>query len=160
MSENGEFPSAAVQFAPKKRKNSRAKGKGGELEWAHWLQARGIKSARRSAQFCGKHGDADVVTDGELSHFHQEVKRVEQLNIHDAVIQAQRDSGGKKIPIVAHRRNSKEWLVTMPAEAWLALAKSFEERILETEELYIEVTGSAVVTERVDDTHQERTRLG
>lgn len=35
--------------------------------------------------------------------------------------QAVRDSHGKEIPIVAHRKNHTEWLITMKAEDWFKL---------------------------------------
>ena len=46
-----------------------------------------------------------------------EVKAVERLNIEDAIEQARRDCGGK-VPLVAHKRNHRRWLVTMPAEVF------------------------------------------
>jgi hypothetical protein len=63
--------------------NSRNKGKRGELEAAHLLQKYGY-DARRGQQFAGINGDADVVG---LPGIHLEVKRVEKLNIENAVEQ-------------------------------------------------------------------------
>ena len=69
--------------------NSRAKGKAGELELAKILrETYGFEDARRSQQFSGKQGDADVVG---LPHLHLEVKRNERLNIYDAYEQSCRD---------------------------------------------------------------------
>lgn len=98
--------------------NSKQKGKTGELEWCKFLKEHGIE-ARRSQQYCGKEGDADCVG---LEGYHQEVKRVEALNINKAIDQAKRDCNGN-IPIVAHRKNRSEWLVTMRAEDWVRLIK-------------------------------------
>ena len=95
--------------------NSRRKGAAGEREWALTLRQHGW-DARRGQQYSGLEGE-DVVSDLPL---HWEVKRVERLNIHDAVDQAKRDSIGK-LPAVAHRRNYCEWLVTMTAEDFLAM---------------------------------------
>lgn len=68
--------------------NSRAKGASGERELAHELEKYGFKT-RRGQQFCGANGDADVVgVDG----LHIECKRVERLNIHDAMRQALNDA--------------------------------------------------------------------
>ena len=98
--------------------NSRNKGKVGELEWVHFLKDHGI-NARRSQQFCGTSGDADVISD---LPFHWEVKRVEKLNIDNAMEQAIRDTQGN-IPVVAHRKNRKEWLCTLRAEDLLSLIR-------------------------------------
>lgn len=97
--------------------NSKKKGTEGEREWAHFCNQYGFE-CRRTAQYCGKSGEAaDVVG---IEGIHQEVKRVEHLNIYDAMAQAQRDCG-EKMPIVAHRKNRKPWLVTMRAEDFLEL---------------------------------------
>lgn len=93
--------------------NSRQKGKRGEREWAKYLTDLGFP-ARRGVQFQGSVDSPDVV--GGLPGTHAEVKRVEQLNIHNAVSQAVRDSGGNKIPYVAHRKNGMDWLVTLRAD--------------------------------------------
>ena len=82
---------------------------------------------RRTAQFCGNTGEASDCVG--LPGIHQEIKRVERLNIHEAMEQAVRDSdnaGRGEIPIVAHRRNKTEWLVTMRAEDWLRLCRLSE----------------------------------
>lgn len=97
-------------------KNSRRKGKNGELEWAHWLTDRGIP-ARRGQQYSGTADSPDVVADHP--GWHPEVKRVESLNIYDAVEKAVSEAAPGNVPYVAHRRNRKEWLVTMRAEDWL-----------------------------------------
>ena len=89
--------------------NSRQKGKRGEAEIAHILQAYGF-DARRGVQYCGLNGDADVVG---LPGYHLEVKRVERLNIDTAMEQSIRDARDNEIPIVCHRRDRKQWLVTM-----------------------------------------------
>lgn len=98
--------------------NSKAKGGRGEREWAAFCREHGFTEAHRSQQFKGGADSPDVVG---LPGIHQEVKRVEKLNIYTAIKQAIRDSEGKRIPIVAHRRNRDEWLVTMRAEDWFKL---------------------------------------
>ena len=108
--------------------NSKRKGKAGELEWCKFCRERGFESVRRTAQFCGNTGEASDCVG--LPGVHQEIKRVEKLNIHEAMEQAVRDSGeaGRgEIPIVAHRRNKTEWLVTMRAEDWLKMYKCVKE---------------------------------
>lgn len=98
--------------------NSRNKGKSGEREWARFLTSEGY-SARRGQQYSGLDG-RDVVCDDLPIHW--EVKRVERLNIRDAVDQAKRDAG-ELLPAVAHRRNHSEWLVTMPAVDFFKLLR-------------------------------------
>ena len=95
--------------------NSREKGKRGERQWRDELRANGY-DARRGQQFCGSPESPDVVCDG-LPWIHFEVKAVEKLNVQDAMDQARRDSAGK-VPVVAHKRNFREWLVTMTAEVF------------------------------------------
>ncbi|WP_337470977.1 hypothetical protein [Mitsuokella jalaludinii] len=106
--------------------NSRAKGKAGELEFARLCRAMGY-DVRRTAQYCGKTGDAaDCVG---LSGIHIEVKRVEHLNIDDALDQARRDAKAKhdgSLPIVAHRRNHTRWKITMDAADWFELFREWE----------------------------------
>lgn len=106
----------------KKPVNGKQKGKRGELEWASICREQGY-DARRTAQYCGNTGDAaDVVG---LPGIHMEVKRVERLDLEGAMAQARHDAG-EKIPIVAHRRNNCEWLVTMRAEDWFSLYREWE----------------------------------
>jgi Holliday junction resolvase len=101
--------------------NSKAKGGRGEREWAEFLRDRGL-SAHRGQQFAGGVESPDVVCK-DLPLIHFEVKRVERLNIHDAMTQAIRDAEWK-MPVVAHRKNRQEWLVTMRAEDWVRLVSS------------------------------------
>lgn len=99
--------------------NSKRKGKAGELEWAKFLRDHGFEDARRTQQYSGTCGTMDVIG---LPGHHCEVKRVEKLNVYRALGQAQKDSKGSgNIPIVAHRRNRSEWLVTLRAEDYLKI---------------------------------------
>ena len=100
--------------------NSRAKGARGEREWASFCRGEGY-DCRRGQQYCGIEGE-DVVG---LPGIHCEVKRVERLNISDAVFQSVLDAQGK-IPIVAHRKNNDIWLVTMQANKWFELYREWE----------------------------------
>lgn len=97
--------------------NSRDKGKRGELEVAHLLQKYGYE-ARRGQQFSGANGDPDVVG---LPGIHIEVKRVEKLNIENAVDQSIRDAREGEKPVVAHKKNYKKWLVTQPFDDWIEM---------------------------------------
>lgn len=99
--------------------NSKQKGKRGELELANKLKEYGY-DCRRTAQYNGKEleSKADVVG---LPGIHIEVKRVEKLNIHDAIQQAIRDCKGNESPAVFHRKNGTTWLVTMELEDWMKM---------------------------------------
>lgn len=97
--------------------NSKRKGANGEREFARLCKSNGY-DCRRSQQYCGAAGDADVIG---LPGIHIEVKRVERLNIEAAMAQGKRDARAGEMPIVAHRRNDCEWLVTMRAEDWFGL---------------------------------------
>ena len=97
--------------------NSRQKGARGERQWRDELRANGY-SARRGQQFSGSPDSPDVISDA-LPWLHFEVKAVERLNIEDAMEQARRDcGGGTKVPVVAHKRNHRSWLLTMDADTF------------------------------------------
>ena len=102
--------------------NSKAKGKRAELAIAHYFQGHGFPDAHRTAQVMGKTGScADV--EG-VPGIHIEVKHNEHLNVWDAIDQAVRDSeanGNGNIPTVFHKKNGKEWLVTMRLDDWFGL---------------------------------------
>lgn len=98
--------------------NSKNKGRVGEREFAKFLRAHGFSEARRGQQYSGIEGE-DVVG---IPNIHIECKRVERLNIHDAMNQSIRDADDQ-IPIVAHRKNRTPWLVTMRAEDFLELVR-------------------------------------
>ena len=102
--------------------NSRNKGVRGELEAAHLLKTYGY-DARRGQQYSGANGDPDVVG---LPGIHIEVKRVEKLNIDNAVDQSCTDASYGELPIVLHRKNRKPWLVTMTFLDWIELYKAWE----------------------------------
>lgn len=105
--------------------NSREKGKKGEREFASLCRDKGFSKVHRTQQYCGNTGDAaDVVG---LPGVHAEVKRVENLNIYNAVEQAKRDSQKSgRVPVVFHRRNNHEWLAIMTADAWFEMYRESE----------------------------------
>lgn len=100
--------------------NSRKKGKTGELELANILKSYGF-DCRRGQQYCGANGDADVVG---LPGIHIECKRVETLNVSQAMRQSQKDARDEEMPVVMHRKNRERWLVTMTLEDWIELYKA------------------------------------
>jgi hypothetical protein len=99
--------------------NSRQKGKRGELELAHVFLDHGLL-ARRGQQYSGIGGD-DVVVQGH-EDWHIECKWVQNLNVVKAMEQAVRDAKGRT-PLLAHRKNGTDWLMTMRIEDWLELVK-------------------------------------
>ena len=101
--------------------NSNQKGKRGERELSKKLREYGY-DARRSVQYCGANGDADVIG---LKGVHIECKRVERLNIHLAVEQAETDAKEHEKPMVFHRKNGKKWLVTMNFDDFIELYREW-----------------------------------
>ena len=81
-------------------------------------------------QYNGLEGE-DVVG---LDYIHIECKRVERLDLEEALEQAKRDSAYKQMPAVFHRKNNKKWKVTMDLDDWIKLyneyysSKKLEER--------------------------------
>lgn len=106
----------------KKNINSREKGKKGELELAHRLTDLGHPS-HRGNQYKGTPDSPDVVG---LPGIHIECKRVENLNINNAMAQAIKDAG-KDIPVVIHRTNRAEWKVTMLLEDWIKFYEAWDD---------------------------------
>lgn len=103
--------------------NSREKGARGERELTRVLRQYGYNS-RRGQQYSGANGDADVVG---LPGIHIECKRVERLNIHDAMNQAKRDRRENEIPAVFHRKNNCEWLVTLTLDDFIKIYREWED---------------------------------
>lgn len=103
--------------------NSRDKGARGERELAAELRKHGFNT-HRGMQFKGGPDSPDV---SGLPHIHIECKRVERLNIYDAIDQSRRDARGTQdLPAVFHRRNHCDWLVTMRLDDWMKLYKGEE----------------------------------
>ena len=102
--------------------NSRDKGARGERELANILRGYGY-NAQRGQQFAGSPDSPDVKG---LPNIHIECKRVERLDIYGAMEQSIRDSGEQEMPTVFHRKNNREWLVTMRLDDWMKLYKGAE----------------------------------
>jgi hypothetical protein len=98
-------------MAVKKRTNSRRKGKTGELDAARALRELFGWTVRRSQQFKGTSDSSDIEV-AETPHAFWEVKREERLNVFRAIATAAAEAGDK-LPIVMHRRNRSEWLITV-----------------------------------------------
>lgn len=100
--------------------NSREKGAAGERELAGILKKYGY-DCRRGQQYCGINGDTDVIG---IPGLHIECKRVEKLNIDDALEQSIRDAKDGELPVVMHRKNRKPWKVTLELDEFMKLLKA------------------------------------
>ena len=106
-------------------KNSKRKGKAGELELASKLREYGY-DVRRSVQYNGKaeEGQPDLLG---LPGIHIECKRTEALRLYDAVDQSKRDSESTgDLPAVFHRKNNCEWVAILPLEVFMEIYKEWE----------------------------------
>lgn len=101
--------------------NSSSKGKKGERELAGLLRSLWGIEARRSEQYCGKAGDADLQT--SLERLHIECKRTERLSLYKAMEQAKSDCKADQIPLVMHRPSRKPWVVVVELEDLLDLVE-------------------------------------
>tara|TARA_R100000081_G_C4764597_1_gene141927 strand:+ start:374 stop:790 length:417 start_codon:yes stop_codon:yes gene_type:complete len=106
--------------------DSREKGKRGEREFANELRKLGI-NARRSQQFCGTDGTADVKTD--IEGVHVEVKRRGKIAAIRFLEQAERDKNDGDFPIVAMREDRGPWTVMLRLNNLQELVKAFAGRL-------------------------------
>lgn len=99
-------------------KSSQRKGAAGEQELAGILRRWGYSIQRGGSLSFGE--APDLVG---LPGVHIEVKRVERLNVGEAMGQAVRDSERFQdgAPALFHRRNRQPWLVTMLFDDWMEL---------------------------------------
>ena len=96
--------------------NNKRKGAAGELEAAHALNAvLPHAKARRAQQYCGHETAADLVCEG-LDGVMVEVKRRQSMNIHKVMKEAQATSTDAQLPIILHRKDNEEWLLTIRLE--------------------------------------------
>lgn len=102
--------------------NSREKGARFERKLAGILRDYGYDS-RRGQQYCGANGDADVIG---LPGIHIEAKAVERLNIYDAMAQSKSDARAAEIPVVVHKKNHCNILVTLELEDFMKLYREYE----------------------------------
>lgn len=93
--------------------NSRQKGKRGELEACREMEKVLTGTTwRRSQQFCGKAGDADIIGVDKL---HVEVKRREAglKTLYSWMAQAVEDARATDTPLVLTRSNGEDWLAVI-----------------------------------------------
>jgi len=105
-------------------KSQQRKGRNGEIELVRIFVDNGIPAEVGLAVSFGTTPDV-VGVDG----VHVEVKRVERLNVPEAMNQSIRDSQKfmDGLPTLFHRRNRSPWLVTMTLDDWLKLYKGWRE---------------------------------
>lgn len=104
--------------------NSKQKGARFERQLASLFRKYGYE-ARRTAQYCGNTGDASDVVG--LPHIHIEAKHQETMRLYDWMDQAKRDSAGTgNMPVVFHKKNNADVLVTMRFDDWMRLYKEWE----------------------------------
>ena len=96
--------------------NVKRKGTTGENELADILRRNGIRAYRNDQIFKGGQANPDVYAEIGTLPIHIEVKRVERLNVPEAMNQAIKDKADGHMPVLCHRRNREKWLVTVPLE--------------------------------------------
>ena len=113
-------------------KASQRKGADGERELAEKLKEYGYDIQRGGSLSFGTVPDLTG-----LPGVHIKCKRVERLNIPEAMRQAIRDAEAfaDGIPIPFHRRNRQPWLVTMRLPDFMDL---FQEARRDNKEIYLE----------------------
>ena len=95
--------------------NSKQKGKRFELKLASLFREYGY-NARRTAQYCGNSGDASDV-----------VGLPGRMELYDWMAQAKRDAEGTgKYPVVFHKKNNANILVTMEFQDFMEIYREWE----------------------------------
>lgn len=102
--------------------NRKQKGARFERQLASKLREYGYE-CRRGQQYCGANGDADVVG---LPNIHIEAKHQERMQLYDWMEQAKRDAKQGEYPVVFHKKNNADILVTMTFDDWMEVYKEFE----------------------------------
>lgn len=106
-------------------KMSREKGKRFERQLAKIFRGYGYSDSRRTAQYCGNTGDASDVTG--LPGIHVEAKHQEKMKLYDWMDQAKHDASGTgEMPVVFHKRNNHEILVSMQLDTFFELYREWE----------------------------------
>ena len=102
--------------------NSRQKGKRGELEAAHAInEVLPNARARRAQQYSGTESTADLIADG-LPNLYLEVKRRQSMNLHKVFDESEENCGGLA-PVVIHRKDNTEWLVSFKLDDLVEVVK-------------------------------------
>ncbi len=103
-------------------RSAQRKGATGERELADILRSYGYEIDRGGSLSYGKLPDLYG-----LPYIHIEVKRVERLNLSEAMKQSERDCVRflDGYPAVFHRKNREKWRVTMNLSDWLQLYEKY-----------------------------------
>jgi Holliday junction resolvase len=110
--------------------NSKQKGARFERSLASRLKEYGYE-ARRTAQYCGNTGDASDVVG--LPGIHIEAKHQERMQLYDWMDQAKRDAAGTgNIPVVFHKKNNADILVSMRFEDFMEIYKEYDSSMTES----------------------------
>lgn len=103
--------------------NSKQKGARFERQLSGLLREEYGYDCHRSAQYCGKTGEApDVVG---LPGVHIEAKHQEKMYLYDWVAQAVRDAKNL-LPAVFHKKNNADILVTMRLKDFMVIYREYE----------------------------------
>ena len=103
--------------------NSREKGKRFERKLASILKNDYGYDCRRGQQYCGANGDADVIG---LPGLHIEAKHQEKMQLYDWINQAKRDAKDGLLPVVFHKKNNCEILVSMTLDTFMKIYPEWE----------------------------------
>ena len=104
--------------------NSKEKGARFERKLSGMFRDYGYK-ARRTAQYCGNTGDASDVVG--LPGIHIEAKHQEKMKLYEWMDQAKRDAKETSdFPVVFHKKNHAEVLVTMQFDTFMQLYKEWQ----------------------------------
>ena len=107
--------------------NSKQKGARFERKLASIFREYGYADSRRTAQYCGNTGDASDVVG--LPGIHVEAKHQERMQLYDWMDQAKRDAKAGdegNLPVVFHKKNNAEILVTMRFKDFMEIYKEWE----------------------------------
>lgn len=105
--------------------NSRDKGARFERKLAAIFREEGYHDAERTAQHCGKNGDAPDVKG--LPYIHVEAKHYKRTAFdYDWIDQAKRDCSEGNLPAVFHKTDNHEILVTMTLNDWFEIYREYE----------------------------------
>lgn len=111
--------------------NSKQKGARFERLLASKFREYGYSDSRRTAQYCGNTGDASDVVG--LPGIHVEAKHQEKMCLYDWMDQAKRDAsanGKGNLPVVFHKKNNHEILVSMPFDVFMQLYSEYSAGVL------------------------------
>lgn len=103
--------------------NSREKGKRFERKLASILKKDYGYDCRRGQQYCGANGDADVIG---LPGIHIEAKHQEKMQLYDWINQAKRNAKDGLLPVVFHKKNNCEILVSMTLDTFMKIYPEWE----------------------------------